>query len=253
MVADFPWLNSIIGGELANGADASALPFNFFYVNMNISSTYLLALAVVLLISVLGFGVIKCCKCKADSLNSFGLFLYCFFGFGVVFAATASLQGAILNTFSTFTLNLFFYILGKLYLNLGILILVLLIAECLYSLLKSKAKALWKLRLCSKAMILSAASWNPLVLICFAIFLDFTLMIAEFLETKKGKDFAYLWLTNNILCNLGLLVLVFVPDFLIAIVFCSLAVLFVVVTEIYLHFKEIALIKNQLKVNEETM
>ena len=68
MVAEFPWLNSIIGGELANGSDVSALPFKFFYVNMNISSTYLFALAVILFIGLIGFGIIKCCKCKSDSL-----------------------------------------------------------------------------------------------------------------------------------------------------------------------------------------
>ena len=113
MTAEFPWLNSIIGGALANGSDVSAPPFKFFYVNMNIGSTYLLALACILFIGLIGLGIIKGCSCKTESLQSFGLFLYCFFGFGAVFAGTASLQGAVLNTFSALTLNLFFYILGK--------------------------------------------------------------------------------------------------------------------------------------------
>ena len=99
-------------------------------------------------------------------------------------------------------------------------------------------------------MFLSSASWNPLILICFAIFLDLMLMIAEFFGVKKGKDCAYLWLACNILCNLGLIVFIFFPEFLISIMFCSLAIVFVLGVEIYLHYKEVALRREKRKVLE---
>ena len=120
MVADIPWFNHIIGPAVSSPTDVSAKPFKIFFINMNIGSTYLLGLGVILLIGLIGI-IIVCLVYRSPEgktsernkkLGLFVSFLHCFFAFGIVFAGTASFQGAILNPFETITLNGFFYILG---------------------------------------------------------------------------------------------------------------------------------------------
>ena len=82
---------------------------------MNLASTYLMALAAILLLLGVGF-LVHLCFFKEERhkqiFTSFRMFLYVFFISGVVVASCASIQGASLNSISSPTLNSVFYILG---------------------------------------------------------------------------------------------------------------------------------------------
>lgn len=50
MLSDFPWLNSYFGNLFSYAYDTSAKPYAMFYTNMNIGSTYLLAICTAIVI-----------------------------------------------------------------------------------------------------------------------------------------------------------------------------------------------------------
>jgi hypothetical protein len=61
MLVDFPWLNGYFGKHLADPRDYSPNIYSFFYTNMNFASTYLLALSVILLLTMIGLAIGKIC------------------------------------------------------------------------------------------------------------------------------------------------------------------------------------------------
>ena len=50
MLADFPWMNSTIGEILAEPTDSIPSPFAVFFTNLNLGSTYSLAMLVVVVL-----------------------------------------------------------------------------------------------------------------------------------------------------------------------------------------------------------
>ena len=114
MVADFPWANLVIGGSLGNGADVQPEPFELFYVNMNIGSTYFLAICVIIFLLFIGWIVALVIK-KKEKMWKYFEFLYNFFVFGLILAGAISFQGAFLNSMEELDGNSFFYMLGILF------------------------------------------------------------------------------------------------------------------------------------------
>ena len=111
MNADFPWANTAIGEALGNESDNQPFAYAVFFGNMNFASMYLIAFSVILLLALLTFIIFKRLNDKDRMMSCFN-FLYCYFIFGVTVAGCASLQGIILNPFSTIDGNAAFYILG---------------------------------------------------------------------------------------------------------------------------------------------
>ena len=185
MTADFPWLNHIIGPLVSLSTDTSGKPYKIFYTNMNIASTYLLALGVILLIGFIGVAIFclayRSVEGKKSERNKklivFISFLDSFFVFGIVFAGTISFQGAILNPFETITVNGFFYILG-------IILLCVLAGECIKSLIKEKLKSFWKVRIILKAILLACAWIYPIIIVSATIVLDIFLSFVQFFLQK---------------------------------------------------------------------
>ena len=66
---------------------------------MNIASTYLFCVFIILVLAIVGPLIITCCRVKKSQgqIEAYLTFLYCFFAFGIVFAGCGCIQGAILN------------------------------------------------------------------------------------------------------------------------------------------------------------
>lgn len=113
MAADFPWFNEVLGGIFGRDSDITPYPYKVFYMNLNIGSTYFLALCIISLLLICKFILPKILNeehtLKTKSMTEF---LYSFFIFGIIFASCLSLHGAIINPSSTLSLNSFFYIIG---------------------------------------------------------------------------------------------------------------------------------------------
>jgi len=62
MLLNFPWMNDSLGRLLGNTFDNSPAVTKILYVNLNIGSTYAIALAVILLVIIVGYAVISICN-----------------------------------------------------------------------------------------------------------------------------------------------------------------------------------------------
>ena len=61
MTADLPWANSFFGGVFGQDGDLTPFPFKVFFTNLNIGSTYFLALTVICLLVAISFLVGRLC------------------------------------------------------------------------------------------------------------------------------------------------------------------------------------------------
>lgn len=72
MAADLPWLNEVLGGIFGKDSDITPYPFKVFFMNLNIGSTYFLALCLICLLIVCKLILSKTLKEKQIlKLNSF--------------------------------------------------------------------------------------------------------------------------------------------------------------------------------------
>ena len=62
MAADLPFLNSFFGSIFGSDADVTPYPYKVFYLNLNVGSTYFLALLTILFLLALSFLVQKAFK-----------------------------------------------------------------------------------------------------------------------------------------------------------------------------------------------
>ncbi len=62
MALNFPWLNEKLGSFLGNLFDDSPIQMKIFYTNMNLGSTYSLALGIIIILSIMGYIIISCCS-----------------------------------------------------------------------------------------------------------------------------------------------------------------------------------------------
>ena len=153
----------------------------------------------------------------------------------MTFAGCASLQGAFLNPISEIDGNACFYLLG-------ILIYCLILVESCY-LSRKDIKNIWKFRVLLKASLLSFAHLNPVFLVFIAIFLDISIAILEYNLVKSAPKFSNiilhpkLWLVDNILCNIALGLLLFLPGILLSITLTSILVCWLVCSSMYVHYR----------------
>jgi hypothetical protein len=171
MVADFPWANTAIGNALGDPLDIQPYPHSLFFVNMNLASTYLLALVIFGFLAGIAWIVSKFTEgIPQQRAHGYIQFLYWFFIFGCTFSGCTSLQGAILNPITTFNANVLFY-------SFGILLYFACVFECLYFLYRNPKPNICKARVIAKATLLSLAHFNPILFVSFAFTIDITLLI----------------------------------------------------------------------------
>lgn len=215
MYADFPWLNKFFGSNLSDSRDYSPSAYSIFYNNMNLASMYLLALSVIVALSIIGLLVGKSCGPKYNpKMYAFFTFLYNFFVFGAAFAGCASLQGAVLNPITSLTINGAFYIIG-------ILLYFSLICECIYKVSQDKALNFWKIRVLLKATLLSLSHLSPIYLLSSTVVIDLVLIIVEYQLSNYPKQYPKSWIFANVIVNLSLVLMVFLPIILLTLVLVS--------------------------------
>lgn len=232
MYADFPWLNRYFGSLLSDERDAAPLAFKFFFTNMNLGSMYLLAVSVLILLTIITFIVGKSLSPKYDfKMFAFLQFLYNFFGFGLIFAGCASMQGAILNPMESLSVNGAFYILG-------ILVYFAMLCECIYKVAQDRVYNFFKIRVMIKATLLSLSHFSPIYLLSSAVLIDIILLIIEFKISEYSKRYCKFWLFAHISCNLALILLVFLPIIELTMIMVSCMLFLAIVSEAIIHYKE---------------
>lgn len=232
MYADFPWLNRFFGEKLSDARDLSPAAYSLFYVNMNIASMYLLALSILAVLIIIGLLVGKSFGKKYEyKMNAFFTFLYSFFVFGVTFAGCASLQGAIDNPITSLSLNATFYIIG-------ILLYFAVVCECIYKVSQDKCLNFWRIRVLIKATLLSLSHESPIYLLASTVVIDLILIFVEYQLNAYPKTYTKSWIFANVMCNLALVLLVFLPIIELTMVLVSLSLLGVIVAEAIMHYLE---------------
>lgn len=92
--------------------------------------------------------------------------------FGMIYAGSLSLQGAIFNPIQKVSVNGLFYLLG-------ILGYIVVFIEMVYSINKDKNE-LYKVRIFIKASLLSIGHLNPIIVVSVAIITDILLIILQY-------------------------------------------------------------------------
>ena len=198
MMADLPMLNSFFGSRLSDPRDLSPAPYRLFFTSLSLSSTYLLALAMITAIALcLGLALLLASQWR-KALGNAALFFYCFFVGGLAFAAAACVQGALINFADEFTRLSAFYLLG-------VVAFLALLGEALWSCLTAR-RNVFKLRVLAKASLLCAMHLNPLYLFSLVLGAETFFVLLEYrLVSRRERR---LWLTSNVLPNLALFLLV---------------------------------------------
>ena len=155
--------------SLGNSADLQPDPYDLFYVNMNIGSTYFLATCIIILLLLIGWIVGEVAK-KKKKMWSYFEFMYNFFVFGFTLGGSLSFQGAFLNSMDELDGNSFFYILGIFFYFLSVF-------ECFYFINKNGYKNISKLRVLTKATLLSVSYYSPVVMVFIVFVIDVALLI----------------------------------------------------------------------------
>ena len=253
MAAELPWANEFFATKLSDRSESVPVQYGVYYHTMSFSSTYTLGF-------ILGTAVIfllwlsyrsKTKNVKKDRLEkvdenealfvlskfNWGLphwpikiVMYNLFMFGLVFNASASFQGALLNPITKISISAIFTVVG-------IICLIVVFFDCLLS-IKESPLFFFKLRTFAKAVLLSACWLSPLYIFCTALIVDVLLMVIEFRLTKTHKSHPKLWLLNNFLANFTLLILVIIHSHYFTLIFASLFVLGIVAVELYVHCKD---------------
>lgn len=176
-------------------------------------------------------------------MHAYLRFLYNFFVFGATFAGCSSLQGSIYNPVNSLTSNGFFYILG-------ICIYAAIICEAAYKLYIDRITYFWRLRVILKATVLSLAHFSPIYLFCTAILLDLMLLTVEYRLCRYPKYFGRWWMFAHIATNLSMIMLVFLPVIQLSLLLVSLFLVFVVISEVVMHYREIRSHRRDLRMPE---
>lgn len=194
---DFPWLNNYFSSLLSNLEDKSPPSFLMFYNNLNLSSTYLLALMVflALYLPLKIYTIYQHCKKSpikklaeqksanfletkesisvmdkpTDRFEIFSSYVYNIFITGLTVSSFACIIGMSYNPTSFISGQGAFYILG-------ILIYTIIVLDAIKSFAESKAK-FNKIRVVIKATFMTFIFWSPLPLFSAMAFIDVTIML----------------------------------------------------------------------------
>jgi hypothetical protein len=104
---------------------------------------------------------------------------------------------------------------------IGIVCYALALTDCLYS-LYSNPLLFFKLRLFTKASLLSICHISPIYLFSSALALDFLCLIIEYRITKEQKSHEKLWLYNNIMLDICLGLLIYIHSHFVMLIFVGI-------------------------------
>jgi hypothetical protein len=97
VLLDFPWFDDLLSAKFTVDTDVAPEQYKIYYNNLNLPSTYLFALAVIALITLLGYLIINCLMKNPQQWNNFRGYLYNLFIEGAVIGSFLALQGAYFN------------------------------------------------------------------------------------------------------------------------------------------------------------
>ena len=139
--------------------------------------------------------------------------------FGLTFAGSLALQGALFNPIKKMTVNGLFYIIGVV-IYFGIFI------ELLISLYNAK-EDFYKVRIFIKASLLSIGHMNPIIVVSISIITDFLLLILQYIIIEKDVAWSKFWMVNHILLNLCLATMFLLPNSWLSLIISMVIVLIV--------------------------
>jgi hypothetical protein len=226
MTIDLPWANYLIGSVLGQQADGIPKNLAMYFYNLNIASTYLLALCVVIGLFCLRFLIHES---KVLARTKYTQLIYCIFMFGMTFAGSLSLQGAKLNSIQKLTVNSLFYLIG-------IILYLTILVEMLYSVYQSKQN-FYRLRIFLKATLLSIAHFKPIIFVSMSIVLDVSLIFLQFFIVENRVAWKNIWLLNHLLLNIVLTLIFLLPHSHLSLYGSMVIVGIVTLIEILLNFK----------------
>ena len=99
-----------------------------------------------------------------------------------------------------------------------------------------------KLRVLVKATLLSVAYSSPVIMVFIVFVLDLILLIIEYNNSKEeilrelNIRFPKVWAVNHVLCNVALLMLLYLPNILLSIVSCIILVMLILIGDTYIHY-----------------
>jgi hypothetical protein len=197
-----------------------------FFYNLNIASTYLLALGLSIFLLSLRFVI---SKNKELARSKYTEFIYCIFMFGLTFAGCLALQGAKLNPLNKITINAVFYLIVIIdYLTVFI--------EMLYS-VYSDRNNFFRVRIFVKATLLSIGHLNPMIFVSMAIILDILLVVLQFITIENAVAWGKIWLINHMLLDIALALAFVLPNSLLSLFGLMALVGVVTLMELLLNFK----------------
>lgn len=127
---------------------------------------------------------------------------------------------------------------------IGIVCYALALTDSLYS-LYSNPLLFFKLRLFTKASLLSLCHISPIYLFSSTLALDFLCLIVEYRITKEQKSHERLWLYNNIMLDICLGLLIYIHSHFVMLIFVGIISLSVLVIEFYVHYQDYHFDKNK--------
>lgn len=159
-----------------------------------------------------------------------GRFALNFFIFGATWATCASFQGGLINPIQTVNVNSGLYMAG-------IAFYFIIFAICLYDLYKSR-KNMYLMRIFIKASLLAIANISPIYIFCSSVLIDLILIAIEYYFGTVNRMYPKVWVAKNILLDLALCVLTFMPSLLLTLIFASFLATVALLLDIFTHLKE---------------
>lgn len=191
MAAEFPWARDAFSVALSDKSESMPKQYSLFYHSMSFGSTYMLACCIGVSFIAMMWLYKKNNENQHKTNNSklrreepevkkeesrWGLpdwpikmVMYNFFFFGLVFNGCASLQNAIYNPMSEISVSAVFTVIGIICFGLAF-------TDCLYSLYESPLY-FFKLRIFTKAVLLSVCHFSPIYLFSSAFVVDLICLV----------------------------------------------------------------------------
>ena len=149
--------------------------------------------------------------------------------FGLIWASSLSIEGALLNPIQELSFNSGVYMFG-------IAVYCAIFSHTVYQIYSSAEENFYKMRILIKGTLLAWSNASPIYIFTLAIILDLLLMILDYKLLKR--EFPKLWLCKHICLNVAVFSLALVPSAFMTLIFCSSVVLFVLILDLYTHVKE---------------
>jgi glucan phosphoethanolaminetransferase (alkaline phosphatase superfamily) len=103
---------------------------------------------------------------------------------------------------------------------------------------QNKSLNFWKLRVLIKASLLSLSHLSPIYFLASTVVIDLVLIYAEYQLAKYPKEYRKCWIFANVMVNLALVMLVFLPIIILTLVLVSAIITLVILAEAIMHYYE---------------